>query len=551
MSLSNAPEHAFPTLSDPEIEALGRYGRAVSYPKGKAVWNAGDADVCMFVVVRGGIQVIDGRTHRPITRHGPGNFSGDIDVITGRPSMVSAVADENSELLVMRGDCVRRIVGEQPGLGETILRAFLVRRAIMQQGGLTGVLVVGSRYSAETLHLREFLARSRVPTVWQDVESDPDARLTLEEFGVCEADTPLVVLPQGGVLKSPTTVELAQALGVLRPLDGEAVDVVVVGAGPAGLAAAVYGASEGLRTIVLDAEGPGGQAGTSSRIENYMGFPLGISGQELADGATAQAEKFGARFVAPATSLSLTCADAGLHEVNVEGMGEIATRCVVLAPGARYRKLGTEGEEAFEGRGIYYACTNVERVLCGAAPVAIVGAGNSAGQAAVFMTGGEGHVFLIVRGDDLRKSMSSYLAVRIESLVEAGRLTLMLETEICALRGDHSLAGATLRNGRTGEARDEPIEAIFVMIGAVPRTEWLRDGSKVALDEKGFILTGNDLVARDRWSVPGRSPFFLETSCPGVFAVGDARSGSVKRVASAVGEGSMAIALAHQYLAAT
>ncbi len=549
--MTAAPEHAFPTLSDEQIEALQAYGRQVSYPKGAAVWKAGDADVCMFVVVRGGIQVVDGRTQRPIVHHGERNFSGDIDVITGRPSMVSAIADENSELLVMQGDCVRRIVGEQPGLGEMILRAFLMRRAMMQQGGLTGVLVVGSRYSAETLHLREFLARSRVPMIWQDVESDPDARLTLEEFGVCEADTPLVVLPQGDVLKSPTPGELATALGVLRPLDGETVDVVVVGAGPAGLAAAVYGASEGLRTLVVDAEGPGGQAGTSSRIENYMGFPLGISGQELADGATAQAEKFGARFVTPATTLSLTCADAGLHEVTIEGMGKIATRCVVLASGARYRKLGVEREEAYEGRGIYYACTNVERVLCGSAPVAIVGAGNSAGQAAVFMASGNGHVFLIVRGDDLRKSMSSYLAVRIEGLAKEGRLTLALESEICSLRGDHSLTGVTLRNGRTGEARDEPIEAIFVMIGAIPRTDWLRNGSKVELDEKGFVLTGNDLVTRELWRVPGRSPYFLETSCPGVFAVGDARSGSVKRVASAVGEGSMAIALAHQYLATT
>lgn len=548
---STAPEHAFPTLSDEQIEALQAYGRQVSYPKGAAVWRAGDADVCMFVVVKGGIQVVDGRTQRPIVRHGARNFSGDIDVITGRPSMVSAIADENSELLVMQGDCVRRIVGEQPGLGETILRAFLMRRAMMQQGGLTGVLIVGSRYSAETLHLREFLARSRVPMIWQDVESDPDARRTLEEFGVCEAETPLVVLPHGEVMKSPSTAALAQTLGILRSIDGETVDVVVVGAGPAGLAAAVYGASEGLKTLVVDADGPGGQAGTSSRIENYMGFPLGISGQELADGATAQAEKFGARFVAPATTLSLTCADAGMHEVSIEGMGKVATRCVILASGARYRKIGLDNEADYEGRGIYYACTNVERVLCGKSPVAIVGAGNSAGQAAVFMSQGEGHVFLVVRGDDLRKSMSSYLAVRIESLVQEGRMTLLLETEVCALRGDHGLSGATLRNRRTGEARDEPIEAIFVMIGADPRTEWLRGGSKVELDDKGFILTGNDVVARELWRVPGRSPYFLETSCPGVFAVGDARSGSVKRVASAVGEGSMAIALAHQYLATT
>ncbi len=541
-------DHAFPRLTEAQMRTLEPLGTVYSVPKGREVWAAGTPNIAMFMVVSGTMRVVDGRSRVEIARHGPGNFSGDIDVINGRPAIVAAEAEENLELIRVPGECVRKLVGEHPEIGELVLRAFLLRRALMQAKGKTGVLVVGSRFSPDSLRIREFLARSRYPLTWEDTESSPDAQRLLEEFEVCERDTPLVVLPDGTVMRRPSTADLAKALGVIRPMTDDVVDVVVVGAGPAGLAAAVYGASEGLNTLVLDSDGPGGQAGTSSRIENYMGFPLGISGQDLADGAIAQAEKFGARLVAPARSMKLTCADAGLHEMEIEGVGRIVTRCVVLATGARYRELGVPRQEEYEGRGIYYAATNVERVLCGDAPVAVVGAGNSAGQAAVFMADKSSHVFLVVRGDDLRKSMSSYLAVRIEGLERDGKLTLLLDSEICELRGAHELQAATIRNAKDGTVRDEPLSAIFVMIGAVPRTDWLREDSKVALDEKGFILTGADLVARDLWKL-GRSPFLLETSCPGVFAVGDARSGSVKRVASAVGEGSMAIALVHQYLA--
>jgi thioredoxin reductase (NADPH) len=549
MNPAGASEHAFPRLTPEQKGALAGFGERLRVAEGETVWAAGTPNMCVFLVCEGEMEVFDPlQPEKTLATHGPGGFSGDIDVLNGRPALVSARAKTDLSLVRIEGDCVRAIVGQRPDLGEILLRAFLLRRALLQASGTVGVLIVGSRYSPDALRIREFLARNRYPMRWQDLESSPDARRMLDEFGVCVPDTPLVVLPDGTLLRRPSNAEIAAALGVLRPVEDEVVDVVIVGAGPAGLAAAVYGASEGLSTLVLDEEAPGGQAGTSSRIENYMGFPLGISGQDLADGAIAQAEKFGARLLAPAVTTALRCADAGVHEMEVVGVGRILTRCVVLATGARYRELGVARQEEFEGRGVYYAATNVERILCADAPVAVVGAGNSAGQAAVFLSEQARHVHLIVRGDDLRKSMSSYLAIRIEGLAQEGRLTLLLNSEICELRGERSLESVTIRNRETGEARDEPMEAVFVMIGAVPRTGWLRDNSKVALDEKGFVLTGNDLVARELWK-PGRAPFFLETSCPGVFAVGDARAGSVKRVASAVGEGSMAIALVHQYLA--
>lgn len=546
---NDSPETlAFPVLTDEQVKTLEGFGTRKTFADGDNVWEAGTANLCMYVVLSGGLRVRDGRTHTEITVHKPGSFSGDIDIMTGRPVVVSGDACGALELIEVPADRVRTIVGEKPDLGEVLLRAFLIRRTLLQASGNVGLLVVGSRYSSDTLRLREFLARCRYPMTWEDIEASPDARKLLDEFGVCADQTPIVVLPTGEVLRRPSNQDLAAALGIIRPIEDPFVDVVIIGAGPAGLAAAVYGASEGLKTILVDSEGPGGQAGTSSRIENYMGFPLGISGQDLTDGAVAQAEKFGAQVVAPAVALSLTCADAGLHELEIESVGKIVTRCIVLATGARYRSLEVDRLEEFEGRGIYYAATNVERILCGDSHVAVVGAGNSAGQAAVFMAEQAGHVFLIVRGDDLRKSMSNYLALRIEHLQSEGKLTLLLNSEICSLKGEENLEGATIRDKSTGKARDEEIKAIFCMIGAVPCTDWLKENSKVALDEKGFILTGNDVVARELWK-PSRSPFFLETSCPGVFAVGDARSGSVKRVASAVGEGSMAIALVHQYLA--
>lgn len=534
---------AFPTLTSAQIASLDPFGRRMRFRAGETIWSAGN-QTFLAIIIDGEVPVVDGRTGQLVAFHHAGEFAGDIDVLTGRPAVVSASAGTDVELLRIDADGLRAAIGTRPDLAETILRAFLLRRTRLQASGSVGVLVVGSRYSPEALRLREFLSRSRYPVAWEDVESSPDAERLLMEFGVTSLETPLVVLPNGMVMRRPTTDELAAALGVVRPVNDEVVDVVIVGAGPGGLAAAVYGASEGLNTLVVDSAAPGGQAGTSSRIENYMGFPFGISGQDLADGAVIQSEKFGARLIAPAAALRLTCAQRGPHTLEVAGVGPVMTRCVVIATGASYRKIDVPGLTHFEGRGVYYAATQVERTLCGSDPVAVVGAGNSAGQAAVFMAESS-PVFLIVRGSDLTKTMSDYLVQRIESLRREGRLTLLLNSEITELHGDDHLERTTIRNG-SGAVHIEPIRSVFVMIGAAPCTGWLA-GSQVALDDKGFILTGNDLVFRNQWPLE-RPPFFLETSCPGIFAVGDVRSGSIKRVASSVGEGSMAIALAHQYL---
>jgi len=534
---------AFPTLTDDQILFLESYGTRTCIEKGKSVWEAGHVDMCMFVVIEGEMSILDGRSHQPIAVHRKGAFSGDIDVLNGRATIVSAVAATDLELLQVPGDCVRSIVGESPEVGEIILRAFLMRRALLVESHRVGPLVVGSRYSAETLRIREFLTRNRYPIVWEDLEDCTDIRRFLDEFQVTEDQTPVVMLPNGDILKVPSNTELAQALGIIRPTTGGIYDLVIVGAGPAGLAAAVYGGSEGLSTLILDSTSPGGQAGTSSRIENYMGFPLGISGQQLADGALIQAEKFGARIIVPADVNKITCNGLGGHELEVEGMDTIEAKCVILAPGAHYRQLEVDNQEQFVGRGIYYAATNVERVLCGESAVAVVGAGNSAGQAAVFMSENMRQVFLVVRGDSLRKTMSSYLATRIE---RADNITVLLNSEICGCKGEHTLDCATIVDRKTGEYRTENISGIFVMIGAMPHTAWLPE--KIALDEKGFILTGPSVAQSGKWT-ENRPPLFLETSCPGVFAVGDARATSVKRVASAVGEGAMAVALVHQYLA--
>ncbi len=537
---------AFPTLSAADLKALEKFGKPKHIAKGDAVWEAGQANMCMFVVLKGKMEIVDGRNHKEhIAFHMPGQFSGDIDVLSGRPSIVAAVAKTDLHLLEIEADCVRKIVGEFPTLGNVILRAFLMRRTLLQEQDRIGLQIFGSRYCPDVLRIREFLSRNRFPFHWEDLEDNPNTKAMLAEFQVVEEQTPVVVLPSGAILNAPSNIELANGLGIARPIEGEFYDLVVIGAGPAGLAAAVYGASEGLKTIVLDESGPGGQAGSSARIENYMGFPGGISGQDLADRAVAQAERFGVNMLVPATVSNVTCNKLGGHIIDLDSGEKLETRCVLVATGARYRKLDVDNFADFEGRGIYYACTNVERILCQDSKVAIVGAGNSAGQAAMYMSESTAHVCLIVRGDDLRKSMSSYLARRIEA---SEKITVHLNSEICALQGDGHLEAATVRCRESGKTSTEAISGVFVMIGADPCTDWVPD--TVARDQNGFVITGPALAQHASWSL-SRPPFFLETTCPGVFAAGDVRSNSIKRVASAVGEGSMSVAFVHQYLATT
>jgi thioredoxin reductase (NADPH) len=415
------------------------------------------------------------------------------------------------------------------------------RHLLHEMGDFTGLRVFGSRYSKDTLRVREFLAKNLVPFTWMDLEDDPQVKQFLEQAGLTEADTPVVTWGHKLLLRNPSNEELADALALRRPLEHTVYDLAVVGAGPAGLAAAVYGASEGLNTVVLERDAPGGQAGRSMRIENYLGFPTGITGRELAENAVVQANKFGAHLpvASPVTGLSFDNKYAVLHLDNGE---TVSAKCLLIATGADYRLLGVEGCERFEGCGVYYAATPVEAQLCKGSDVVVVGGGNSAGQATVFLSGQVRKVYLVVRGGDLYEHMSSYLAKRIE---ETPNVEVLLNTEVRRMSGDRCLREVEVVNNKTGEARTIKTPALFSFIGATPRTDWLPP--EIEKDEKGFVRTGASLENSEAWTAR-RQPHLLETSRPGVFAAGDVRSGSAKRVASAVGEGSMAVLFVHEYL---
>jgi thioredoxin reductase (NADPH) len=440
---------------------------------------------------------------------------------------------------------LRELVSQDPALGDLVLRAYLIRRSILIELGV-GLRIIGSRFSPDTKRLLEFAARNLLPHRWIDLERDREAEELLSQLGVKPEDTPVVIWRGEQVLRNPSNPELARSIGLRDPSSVPiSCDLVVVGAGPAGLAAAVYGASEGLTTVVLDGVATGGQAGTSSRIENYLGFPSGISGSELAGRAVLQAEKFGASINVPAEATALEQRD-GHHVVKLDGGNAIAARTVIIATGARYRRLDVPRLEQFEETSVYYAATQVEARVCHNDPVAVVGGGNSAGQATVFLAQHAARVRLVVREDALNRNMSRYLVDRIERL---GNVEVLLNTEVRELLGDDTLEALVVEDNRTGERRTVDARAMFVFIGVRPYARWLAD--QLALDDNGFILTGTDAAGLSRAGQAGqagRGPLPLETSRPGVFAVGDVRSGSVKRVASAVGEGAMAVRLVHDHL---
>jgi thioredoxin reductase (NADPH) len=436
---------------------------------------------------------------------------------------------------------VRRIINQFPDLGDVILQAFIARRQILREPGhFTGLRVIGSRYSQDTFRIRDFLCKNRVPFTWLDLEADPQVDQLLKQFGVNEADTPVVAWGRKVLLRNPSNRELAEVLGIRQPLQQAVYDLVVVGAGPAGLAAAVYAASEGLSTVVLERTGPGGQAGRSMRIENYLGFPTGVSGSELAERAIVQAGKFGARLPVPTPVTGLTFENA-YPVLHLDSGETVTTKCLLIATGADYRRLSAEGCEQFEGSGVYYAATLTEAPICRGTEVMVVGGGNSAGQAAVFLAGIARKVYLVVRHNDLYQDMSSYLAQRIE---QTPSIELLLNTEVQQLYGDSHLQSVKIVNRKTGEVRTLETPALFCFIGAVPRTDWLPP--EIERDAEEFVRTGAALAQSPHWTAQ-RQPFLLETSRPGVFAAGDVRSGSVKRFASAVGEGAMAVQFVHEY----
>jgi thioredoxin reductase (NADPH) len=474
--------------------------------------------------------------------HHKGQFTGDISHVTGMPTIISGEAQGDVEVLEISGEALRQVLNQCPTLSDIILQAFIARRQLLRESpDFIGLRVIGSRYSPDTFRVRDFLARNRILFTWVDLESEPQVDKLLKDFGVSETDTPVVACAHMLLLRNPSNQQLADELGIHRALEHTVYDLLVVGAGPAGLAAAVYGASEGLRTAVLERTAPGGQAGASMRIENYLGFPTGVTGAELTDRAVLQANKFGAKLSipTPATRLSF---DNGYAVLELGGGETFTTKCLLIASGAQYRRLDVEGFEKFEGTGVYYAATTAEAHLCEGCAIIIVGGGNSAGQAAVYLAGHANNVLMLIRGDDLNKNMSSYLVHRIEN---TRNIEVLVNTTIHGMHGDGHLREVELGNNETGEKRRLETPAVFSFIGADPRTDWLPE--EIERDSKGFVRTGSAVGRSKHWTA-ARSPFLLETSHPGVFAAGDVRSGSVKRVASAVGEGAMSVQFVHEYL---
>jgi thioredoxin reductase (NADPH) len=528
----------FPRLSDAQLANIAAHAERRPTRVDDVLYREGDVDYDFYVVAAGKVAIISdyGAADESVFAvHGPGRFLGELSLITGQAALFTAVVREPGEVFVAPAEKLRRLVTQSADLGDIVLRAFLLRRELLIGAGV-GLRIVGSRYSPDTRRLRDLCARNRLPHRWLDLEVDPAAEELIRRLGVTPEETP-VVIAADRVLRNPTNAELAEVVGLRHVSGAPSVDLVVVGAGPAGLAAAVYGASEGLSTVVVDGVAAGGQAATSARIENYLGFPAGISGAELAERAVIQAEKFGAKLTVSAEASGLAIHDGG-YVVALDDGAEVEARTVVIATGARYRKLDVPRLDEFEMTSVYYAATQTEAQMCGGDPVVVVGGGNSAGQAAVFLSRHAVNVHLLIRGSDLGKDMSRYLVDQVE---DNRLVTVLRNTEVRELVGDHGeLQSLVIENNRTRERRSLACRALFVFIGASPHTEWL--GDAIALDENGFILTGTAVPDGER------EPLLFETNLPGVFAVGDVRCGSIKRVASAVGEGSMAVRLVHEHL---
>jgi thioredoxin reductase (NADPH) len=544
-----ARELMFPKLAEAQIARLATYGRRRSVRAGEVIFDQGSAARNFYVVLSGGIEIVsptpDGDVL--ITNQEAGEFTGEIDLLSGRRTLVRGRATVASELLEIEPPTLRRIVQTDAELSEILLRAFLRRRTALIASRLGDVVLIGSNHSADTLRLKEFLTRNGHPYTYLELEHDPSVATLLDHFNIRPDEIPVLVCPKKSALRNPSNAEVAACLGFNAGIDeGRIYDVVVVGAGPAGLASAVYAASEGLDVLVLEGSAPGGQAGSSSRIENYLGFPTGISGGELAGRAFVQAEKFGAQVAIARSAAKLTC-DRRPFRVDCEGAPPVRGNAIIIASGAQYRKLPLPNLRNFEGVGVYYGATNVEGQLCSNEEAVVVGGGNSAGQAAVFLSGIARHVHMLVRGPGLAESMSRYLIRRIE---DSAAITLRAHTQITGLDGNGHLEQLSWTDAETGRSETHGIRHLFSMTGASPNTAWL--GACVALDEKGFVKTGADLSAADleaaEWPLK-RHPYLFETSVPRVFAVGDVRAGSVKRVASAVGEGSVVVQLVHKVLA--
>lgn len=543
------PDTLFPILSPEHIERLAAIGERRTVPAGTILVDPSLQATSFYVLVRGELvlQQQGPTSNVKLATFEPGMFTGELSMLSGRRGLARIAASKESDVIALDREHLLSLMQHDAELGDLLLRAFIMRRLQLVESGRGDVVVLGSAHCGSTLRIREFLTRNRHPYSMVDLDTDSEAQALLDRFNIGARDVPVVICRGSLVLRNPTNEQVAEYLGFNDAIDASHLrDVVVVGAGPAGLSAAVYAASEGLDVLVIEQVAPGGQAGASSRIENYLGFPTGVSGDELASRAFTQAEKFGAQVMIAHEASKLSCGRR-VHTVELDSGERIPTRTIVLATGAAYRRLAIENLEAFEGAGVYYAATNMEAQLCTDEPVIVVGGGNSAGQAAVYLAQHCAHVYMLVRSEGLASSMSRYLIQRID---DDKRISLLTNTEVETLEGGLHLERVTWRNTETGERSTHDVQHLFCLAGADPCTSWLN--GCVALDDRGFVKTGADLsqadLAQSSWPV-ARAPLPFETSLPGVFAVGDVRSRSVKRVASAVGEGSVAISSVHQALA--
>jgi thioredoxin reductase (NADPH) len=548
LATSSRTEWIFPLLTQAQTTRIAAHGRTRHVEPGEVLVEAGNHYIHFFIVLSGELETVrlSGGDEVLVAVIKPGMFTGEVNLLSGRRSMLQTRASESSDVIEIDRDGLMEIIQRDSELSEILMRAFLLRRVELIAHGIGDVVLIGSDHCAGTLRIKEFLTRNGYPYSFVSLDRDDAVQEVLDHFKVSLADVPVLICRGQSILRNPTNQQIADCLGFNDRIDATQVrDLVIVGAGPAGLAAAVYAASEGLDVLVIESDSPGGQAGSSSKIENYLGFPTGISGQDLASRAYTQAQKFGAELLIAKSGARLRCERRRFTLETDDGL-RIQTRTVVIATGAQYRRLSLENERQFEGAGVYYGATFIEAQLCAGEEVVVVGGGNSAGQAAVFLAQTTKHVYMLVRSNGLADSMSRYLIRRIE---QNPAITLLTDTEITALGGTNHLESVTWRNKRTGSVEQHDIKHIFVMTGATPTTAWLE--GCLTLDGKGFIKTGSDLSVDDlnhaHWPL-SRAPHLLETSLPGVFAVGDVRGGNVKRVASAVGEGSIAVAFVHRVL---
>jgi len=551
-SALDARTQAFPILTESQISRIRPHGRVREVKPGEILFEPGDTQVPFFVLLSGSMEIVQPSLsgEREIVKHArPGEFTGEMTMISGQRCLVRGRVTAPGEFLEISAEGLRSLIAKDAELSEVLMRAFILRRLALITRGLGNVILMGSRHSAGTLRLREFLSRNGYPYTNVDLDTDSTSQQLLDRFNVKLGEVPVLICNARTVLRNPTNQQLADCLGFNASIDNQQVlDLAIVGAGPAGLAAAVYAASEGLGVLVIETDSPGGQAGSSSKIENYLGFPTGVSGLELAGRALTQAQKFGARMLVARSVVRLDCKKP-LYEIALDDGSVLRARAIVISTGAQYKKPAISSLSKFEGQGVYYGATHIESQLCENEDVVVVGGGNSAGQAAVFLSQTARKVHMLVRSSGLAESMCRYL---IQRIAENPAIDLHYNTEIVGMEGNHQLARVAWTDKATGKTSWHNIRHVFIMAGASPRTDWLKDC--LAMDNKGFILTGRDLespgdiAASFSWPL-ARAPFMLETSLPRVFAVGDVRSGSVKRVASAVGEGAIAVNLVHRALA--